>query len=806
MTDSIDDGNHPRLFLDQDGIGRLRQSIRSGTPGWLYERLINQCDLHVASVDLDDARWSGPVGEKGGRSGFWKNPREILDTSLGYALSGDERYRNLALNMIDRMIGWGTWFHRYEPDRGVMLQSLAIAYDLMHPALGDERARTLRQMIAAECRDMLPYLRSGGQRHKHSHNTAAARTFSAFGVAVMSILPLDRSGAVAEAVAEADAGGDDIPSEWMELARDGVAGWIEAGLDEEGGTRYATEGSYNLSAVGHVVAFAIAYRKAFGRDPCDLDRLRKYILFSLYKLEPQRDGIGQFGTGGRVGSYAPDTILGLMNLFDDGLARWMYDVYYGPDADLERFYLDGVNISCSEGCYVFPLLFWKELEAEAPDTSPRLARAALFRGSGKAVMRTGFESRDDLQLVIQCPSPQHGHSFADVGNFTLNALGERFIDDSGCAGGNPELHPGTWGSYPWACSSGAHNLVLIDGVAQHTHSFGTIPDFLHTEAADYLMAEMKPAYDARAPVRRARRHVLFVRPSYFAIIDDVCKDDRAHDYELLLHGEWHRPLEQIDRPNQFVWSHERADLLVAFAHPGDVELSPSTAEKVTRQSVEGDHKDWSLWPGVLEKKNPLRKSRLEMPDHQAFLERMGDAAGVPPFYSFSSGEPRDEGLFFTLLYPMGKGSPVPEAIPISGEGVAGMAVDGRDTVAFNRTDGPVETNDGTTDARVFHTRVEDGRLIQWLAAGATTFSHSGHGFVATEAVTVCLRGSEGSITASRETALAIEFPSIEGVELDGVPIHITALRQNGLTVRVPAGNHRLRIVTNREDAHFRERE
>ena len=780
---------HPRLFATSESIARLKKTVGAGTPKWLYDRLIEQCQHHVAEVDLKESRWSCAEGEKGGLTGFWENPREILDMSLGCLLTDDGTYRDLALRMIEKMTGWETWFHRYEPDRGMMLQSMAVAYDLMYDALGPDRARRLRKKIASECDDMLAYLRNQGQQHKHSHNTGGARTFSAFGIAAMAIR-----------------GECEHAEEWLELARDGVACWIEAGLDEDGGTRYATEGSYNVSAIDHVTAFVIAYRNVFGKDPCDLIRLRKYVLFSLYKLEPQRDGMGQFGVFGRVGTYAPETMIALMALFDDGLARWFFDVYYGPEADLDRFRLDERVANRSESCYVLPLLYWKEVSAEQPDTSPRLERAALFRGSGKAVMRTGFEDIDDLQLMIQCQSPQHGHSQADVGNFTLNALGERFIDDPGCASGSPELRPRAWGSYVWGCSPAAHNLVLIDGVAGGTHSFGTIPDFLHSDMADYLLAEMKPAYDARSAVRRAQRHVVFVRPSYFVIIDDVRKDDQPHGYELLLHAPTHRPLKRIAGENQFLWRRDRADLLVAFAHPRSVSFAVPTAELVAEQAREGDSKDWSLWPGVLEKKNPLGKSRLEKQDHLDFLERMKEEEEVPPFYILGTGEPGIEGLFFTLLYPVRHGNEVPSAAASSTAGVVSMTIDGRDLVAFNRTGGAVEAGEVETDAAVFHTRVEEGRMAHWVAARATMWRHGKTGLATTESITVSFQGVTGRVVAARETPLTITYPGIQGMELDGTPVHGAGLRENEMTIRLPAGEHGLRIVTDRGEAYFRERE
>ena len=780
---------HPRLFATSESIARLKKTVGAGTPKWLYDRLIEQCQHHVAEVDLKESRWSCAEGEKGGLTGFWENPREILDMSLGYLLTDDDTYRDLAVSMIEKMTAWETWFHRYEPDRGVMLQSMAMAYDLMYDALGPDRAQRLRERIVSECDDMLGYLQGQGQQHKHSHNTGGARTFSAFGIAVMSIQ---------EACEHAE--------EWLALARDGVACWIEAGLDEDGGTRYMTEGSYNVTATGHVTAFVIAYRNVFGRDPCDLSRLRNHVLFSLSMLEPQRDGMGQFGVFGRAGTYAPETMLALMALFDDGLARWFYDQYYGPEADLDRFCPAGAVI-CSESCYVLPLLYWKEVPAEAPDTSSRLKHAALFRGSGKAVMRTGFEDPDDLQLMVQCQSPQHGHSQAEVGNFILNALGERFIDDPGCASGSPELRSGAWGSYVWGCSPGAHNLVLIDGVAGGTHSFGTIPDFLHSDMADYLLAEMKPAYDARSAVRRAQRHVVFVRPSYFVIIDDVRKDDQPHDYELLLHAPTHRPLNRTAGENQFLWRRDRADLLVAFAHPRSVSFAVPTAELVAEQAREGDSKDWSLWPGVLEKKNPLGKSRLEKQDHLDFLERMKvEEEEVPPFYIFGTGEPGIEGLFFTLLYPVRHGNEVPSAAASSTAAVVSMTIDGRDLVAFNRTGGAVEAGEVKTDAAVFHTRVEEGRMAHWFAARATMWRHAKTGLATTESITASFQGVTGRVVAARETPLTITYPGIQGMELDGTPVHGPGLRENEMTIRLPAGEHGLRIVTDRGEAYFRERE
>ncbi len=55
-------------------------------------------------------------------------------------------------------------------------------------------------------------------------------------------------------------------------------------------------------------------------------------------------------------------------------------------------------------------------------------------GRGKVVLRTGFESVEDFHFALECAPARTGHSQADVGNYILNAYGERFIEDPGVYG------------------------------------------------------------------------------------------------------------------------------------------------------------------------------------------------------------------------------------------------------------------------------------------------------------------------------------------------------------------------------------
>ena len=532
----------------------------------------------------------------------------------------------------------------------------------MYDALGPDRAARLRERIASECDDMLGYLLNQGQQHKHSHNTGGARTFSAFGIAAMSIR-----------------GECEHAEEWLEIARDGVACWIEAGLDEDGGTRYATEGSYNLSAIDHVTAFVIAYRNVFGRDPCDLTRLRKYVLFILYKLEPQRDGMGQFGVFGRVGTYAPETIIALMALFDDGLARWFFDVYYGPDADLDRFRLTDRVENRSETGYVLSLLYWKEVPAEPPDTSPRLKRAALFRGSGKAVMRTGFENTDDLQLMIQCQYPQHGHSQAGRGQLHPQRPGGAVHRRSRLCGRVARTVSGRLGQLSVGVQSG-RSQPRADRRHRHRH-----PQLRNHSRLSPQRYGRLPAGGDEAGVRRQVSRA--ARPT-------PCRFREA----VVLRNHRRRPQGRSASPLRVAVARRDTPAVAEDRRRKPVPLAPRTGRsarrlrpsprcfvcrphrRAGRRTGQGGGQQGlePLAGGSLEKKNPLGKSRLEKEDHLDFLERMKEEEEIPPFYIFGTGEPGIEGLFFTLLYPVRHGDEVPDAAASSTEGVVSMTIDGRD--------------------------------------------------------------------------------------------------------------------------------
>jgi uncharacterized heparinase superfamily protein len=163
-------------------------------------------------------------------------------------------------------------------------------------------------------------------------------------------------------------------------------------------------------------------------------------------------------------------------------------------------------------------------ETPAP---PAAAPSQLFGVGGYAVMRSGWTA-DAHHLVFDvgplgCPvSAGHGH--ADLLSVQASAFGEAYLVDSGTYCYTPEP---AWRKF--FRGTGAHSTVLVDGAdqAESTGPFAwrsrpraRLRRWVSTDAFDFADAE-HDAYRRLADPVAHRRRVLFVKPRYWVIVDDL---------------------------------------------------------------------------------------------------------------------------------------------------------------------------------------------------------------------------------------------------------------------------------------------
>jgi len=161
----------------------------------------------------------------------------------------------------------------------------------------------------------------------------------------------------------------------------------------------------------------------------------------------------------------------------------------------------------------------------------------VFPDGGYAVMRSGWSPHDHQMIFdvgpLGCPiSGGHGH--ADLLAIQCSAFGKRFLIDAGTYGYTAEPE---WRDF--FRGTAAHSTVMIDGTGQaqpagpfawRSRPAARLRDWVTSEQFDFADAG-HDAYSGLPDPVRHRRRVLFVKPRYWIVVDDL--DGRAeHLVEL----------------------------------------------------------------------------------------------------------------------------------------------------------------------------------------------------------------------------------------------------------------------------------
>ncbi len=284
--------------------------------------------------------------------------------------------------------------------------------------------------------------------------------------------------------------------------------------------------------------------------------------------------------------------------------------------------------------------------------------------SGFSIMRSSWD-RDALYLSITYGPFAGFHSHADLLAFELYAYGKAMAVDAGLG----MTYDDTL-YVPWYKSTRAHNTVALndsdmarEGYAGENVVWESGPDL------DYFSADHR-GYAERGAVHR--RQILFVKPSYWVVFDEVTCT-HAHD---TLSWYLHAPVRMQQEGDRFV-STEFPGLLVAPATP------MATKTGWGRAATTGDPV-----PGRTMEVNWLR------------FDQVTEAGAVRRFP--------------VLLFPFHER---PLALRFNGEGPSQFVVAVGDTTDF-LSFGPQKSGRIRTDAACAWVRTVGGNVVRFSTAGA----------------------------------------------------------------------------------------
>ncbi len=642
----------PRLFARAASLEKLR-AARFTTLKALWEPLEKTIESSIGAKLIpeperypNDTRtaelWRKNYGEIRAMTG----PMEYL--AFGYLVTGERKYADEAKRIMLYLCSWdpnGTSRYTYDDEVAMPLaNSVSRAYDWIHDTLTPEERTVVVSSMRIRMGELYQVLKRSPYeaRPYSSHSSRALMFLGEASIAFMGEVP------------ECE--------EWLEYVLKVYACVYPPWGGADGS--YSEGPWYWASYIGKALSFNDALQGATGVELYGKPFFRHTGDWALYCVPPFLKMVA-FGDG----QWLPPGSGHQMNLYR------LSSVYKNP---YYRWYSE----SFEKGIWSSPTFYlWKDdsVKAKPPTDIPQ---SKAFYDSGEVAMHSNLADglEDRFLLMRSSPGGSWSHSFADQNGFYLQAFGEPLAIPTGYRPFYGDAH-----HKGWTWETKAHNSILVDGQGQVTRSRssqGRIAGFITTPRIDYTCGDATRAYGGR--LDRFLRHVIFLRPNCFVMIDDL-HAPKASTYQWLLHS-----VEKMDVD-------EQANR--AVISKGDARLSAT----------------W-VWP-----------DKLDFSQTDQFS--VAPANGMPNQWHLtaSTTNASRSQQFVTVLHPYkanNASQPLIERIEVPGAIGVRLSQDGStDTVVLNKLGGPIAGLPVKSDAHIVSVREEVGKVTCMLIQAGSYFTY-----------------------------------------------------------------------------------
>ena len=264
------------------------------------------------------------------------------------------------------------------------------------------------------------------------------------------------------------------------------------------------------------------------------------------------------------------------------------------------------------GAYLLSLFLHTDAMSGQARPPTDLPQAIHLRDIGWVAMHSDL-ANGDRNIMLQFKSSPYGsfnHSHADQNSFVLEAFSHPLLINSGYYPSYGHPH-----DVKWTRQTRAHNALLVNGKGQgvwNRDAAGQIIAFATNADFDYTAGTAAAAY--RNPSRKNAapelcavdegivsmvRHVVFVRPNAFVILDEV-ETEQPASIQFPLHAVNQFEIDEERRIVSIV--HDSARARIHLLERGPVAFSqtdkfsdPCPADRMNRPAVPPDHFDqWHL--------------------------------------------------------------------------------------------------------------------------------------------------------------------------------------------------------------------
>ena len=475
---------HPRLFLRQADVDRLRQLIlTSHRAEW--EKLKSAVDAAMteAPPEYKQPRMGGDSTRPG-----TLNDEMLWQRVYGYNLPGmalvallddDPKYFDLVRKWALKPGQYPLWGAGIYENTGLaakhQLFGISIAYDWLYPKWSDQDRASLLGTLREHGRILYEAAEGINDRGWWKDTWRQNHAWNGYqALAVTAVALAGQEPAAGTWLAKALWGGQNIVAE---LPDDGS---YEEGIPYWG---------YGMEAL---MRFVEAVRPYCQETFYAAAYFHNTHLFRLYMAGPELTQVANFGDGRTTDWHAIRPMMyRLASQYGNGLTQW-----------LAESLADRTDIDAT--CWGL-LWFDPALPAHLPENQPL---SHVFKETGFAGARTSWR-QDALTLHLRSGKADVSHSHLDVNNFLLNAGGEWLLRDYGYGKVGPGyfnkstiyLSTGTWG----------HNCLVIGGKHQRkeSDSAGVITDAVDANGLLWWRSDATKCYEGAESVVR---ELMLIRP------------------------------------------------------------------------------------------------------------------------------------------------------------------------------------------------------------------------------------------------------------------------------------------------------
>lgn len=580
--------DHPRFLYVNNGLPSIRATLETTRRrSWracidaaergLKARVPSYPAYHL----IEDRRRSRLQGREYQEVVLPVVDRALMDLSLAYLMTKEARYGNAARRILLELADWPTDDNdvtsvsaKWGDEPGLSLaRCLHRAYDWLYETLSrHERAKVL---AACEGRAWQTYRRLLRYNYLTYPGESHNGRLIAYLAEMAIVMARESQGATTWLDYSLKAlttiyphwGGDD--GGWAEGARYGMS--------------YCTIYTPALECLRTTTGFDL-WRRPFSR------KVRYFFFYCTAlrgEISPFGDGAEKGGPGTTEGNAYASLLWCHAHRFRDRHIGWWVNQIQSRNSSRREL----------------SLLFEDSLAARPPVELPS---SRAFHSVGWAALHSNVSTPDQDTFLLFKSSPYGSvsHSHADQNNFCIMKGGKALAIPSGYYGplvGMPHHSE-------WTCATKANNCVLVNGAGQTTRdrrAKGGITAFKDTRGLSYVAGNAAAAYMGK--MRRCDRHILFVRPCLFLLLDDIEAPEPAI-FQWMLHA-----LEkmEVDIPSGHAISRRKGATLQVWLR--------STAGRILSQT---DRFDTAYNAGVPD------EFHREMPDHWHLTAETTQKAGA----------------------------------------------------------------------------------------------------------------------------------------------------------------------------------